>query len=43
LNRRAQCVDLHGATALEILEHRGLVRADAGRAVDTPLDIDAEI
>src|SRR5258708_16060785 len=36
-----QRVDLHRPAALEILQHRGLVRADARRPVDAPLDIDA--
>src|ERR1700730_4437599 len=43
LNGRDQCVDLHCATALEVLQHRGLMRADAARAIDTPLDIDPEM
>src|SRR5260221_1094595 len=43
LNRGDQRVDLHCAMALEVLEHRGLMRADATRAIDPPLDIDPEM
>ena len=35
-------VDLHRAAALEILQHRGLVRADLAGALDAALDVDAE-
>ena len=38
-----QRVDLQRAALLQILQHRGAVRADTRRAVDAPLDIDAEM
>ena len=40
--RTKQRVDLHWAAALQILQHRGLMRADLAAAVDAPLDIEEE-
>ena len=36
-------IDLHGPAALEVLEHRRLVRAHSAGTVDTSLDIDPEV
>jgi hypothetical protein len=43
LNHRYQRVDLHRPSAFEILQHRGLVRADLARALDSSFDVDAEL
>src|SRR5688572_25187057 len=43
LDHRYQRVDFHRPAALQILHHRGLMRADSTGAVDAPLDIDAEM
>src|ERR1700704_882745 len=43
LDHGDQRIDLHRAAALEVLQHRGFVRADLARTLDAPLDIDAEI
>src|SRR6202040_3785601 len=42
LDHRDQRVDLHRASAFQILQHRGLVRTDLARALDPPLDVDPE-
>jgi hypothetical protein len=41
LNQPHQGVDLHGPLALEVLQHRCLVRANLARAVDAPFDIES--
>ena len=42
LHRGDERVDLHRPAALEVLQHRGLVRADRAGAVDAPVDVDRE-
>jgi hypothetical protein len=39
LDHGHQRIDLHQAAALEILQHRGLVRADLARALDAAFGI----
>src|SRR5690606_11556456 len=34
--------DLHGAAGFEVLEHGGAMRADLGRPIYAPLDVDPE-
>ena len=43
LHRGEHRIELEWATAFQILQHRGAMRADARRAVDAPLDVDAEM
>ena len=39
-HRQHQCVELERAPGLEVLQHRGLVRADRTGAGDAPVDVD---